>query len=96
MAESDKGETERQPDIDRLGKEIPPMDWRRSSIGVGAFLMVCALFAMASGNQVAGFLGKLLAIIAFLLMVVPIAAIIVSSVSSRMRRPTGTANKPGS
>jgi hypothetical protein len=96
MAESNKGETERQPDIDRPGKEAPPMGWRRSSVGLGMFVMVCALLAMASGNQVARFLGKLLVIVAFLLMAVPVVAIIVNSVSSKIRRPTRTINKPGS
>ena len=51
MSESNKAVTDHQPEADRPANEIPPMDWRRSSIGVGVFVMVCALFAMAFGQS---------------------------------------------
>lgn len=57
--------------------------------------MVCALFAMASSNHVANFLGKLLLVVALLLIAVPIAINIVNSVSSTIKRLKGTATRPG-
>jgi hypothetical protein len=96
MSESNKAVTDHQPEADRPANEIPPMDWRRSSIGVGVFVMVCALLAMGSGNQVAGLLGKLLLVVAFLLIAVPIVISIVNSVSSSIKRTRGTTTKPGS
>ncbi len=95
MSESNKGLTGHQPDADRRSNEIPPMDWRRSSMGVGMFVMVCALFAMASGNHVANLLGKLLLVVALLLIAIPIAINIVNSVSSTIKRLRGTPTKPG-
>jgi hypothetical protein len=96
MTESNKALTDPQPDADRRANESPPMDWRRSSMGVGMLLMICALFAMASGNQVARFLGKLLLAVALLLIAVPIVISIVNAVSSTIKRLRGTTIKPGS
>jgi hypothetical protein len=93
MSESNKEITDRKPDAGRRGNEIPPMDWRRSAIGVGMFIMVCALFAMASGNQIASFLGRFLLVVALLLIVVPIVINIVNSASSTIRRLKGTTTK---
>jgi hypothetical protein len=96
MPESNKAITDHQPDADRLANESPPMDWRRSSMGVGMSMMVCALFAMASGNEVASFLGKLLLVVALLCIAVPIVINIVHSASSTIKRRKGTTIKPGS
>ena len=95
MSESNKPVRDRQPAADRPAGEIPPMDWRRSSIGVGMFLMVCTLFAMASRNQVANFLGKLFLLVAFLLIALPIAISIVNAVSVSIKRLRGATTKPG-
>ncbi len=95
MSEPNKALTDPQPHTDHLASEIPPMGWRRSSLGFGLFLMICALFAKASGNRVANSLGKLLLVVALLLIAIPIATSIVNSVSSAIKRLTGTTTKPG-
>lgn len=95
MSEPNKASADHQPEANRHADEILPMDWRRSSIGFGMFLMICALFGMASGNHVANILGKLLLVVAILLIAVPIAVNIINSVSSTIRRLTGTTTKRG-
>jgi hypothetical protein len=95
MSESNKALTDHQPEADGRPNEIPPMDWRRSSMGVGMFVMVCALFAMASGNHVASFLGRLLLVVALLLIAIPMAINIFNSASSTIKRLRGMTTKPG-
>ena len=95
MLDSNKALADHDTDAGRLSNDIPPMDWRRSSIGVGMFVMVCALFAMASGNHVASFIGKLLLAVAILLIAIPIAVNIINSVSSTIKRRTGPITKRG-
>jgi hypothetical protein len=95
MTEPNKALTDPQPDTDRPANEIPPMGWRRSSVGVGLFLMICALFAKASSNRIANSLGRLLLVVALLLIAIPIATSIVNSVSSAIKRRKGTTTKPG-
>ena len=95
MSDPNRAISNHQPGADYRTNEIPTMNWRRSSIGVGMFVMVCALFAMASGNHVANFLGRLLLVVAILLITVPIAVNIVNSISSTIKRLTGRTTKRG-
>jgi hypothetical protein len=96
MSESNKVITGHQPDIDSTAKETSPLDWRRTSMGLGLFTMVCALFAAAAGKETGSLLAKVLLVVAFLLIAVPIVTNIVNSVLSKMKRFNGMTTKPGS
>ena len=95
MSEPNKTLTNPLLEANRPANEISPMDWRRSSLGVGLFMLVCALFAVGSGKDLGRLLGKILLIPALLLMVVPIVLLIANSLSSMIKGRKGATPKPG-
>jgi len=96
MSESNTINTGHQPEIDSIAKEPLPLGWRRTCMGLGLFMMVFALFAAASGKETGSLLAKVLLVVAFLLIAVPIVTNIVNSVLSKMKRFNGMTTKPGS
>jgi hypothetical protein len=96
MSESSMVNTGRQPEIDSIAKRPVPLGWRRTSMGLGLIMMVCALFAAAAGKETGSLLAKVLLVVAFLLIAVPIVTNIVNSVLSKMKRANGMTTKPGS
>ncbi len=95
MAEIIRTPTEHQADAVRPPTAIAPMGWRRSSIGLGMFVMVCALFAVASGRPAVNVIGKLLLVVALLLIAAPIAVSVANAALGLTRWVKRTTAKPG-
>lgn len=96
MSEPKNGNTGHQPDTAPFTKETPPLDWRRTTMGLGMLTLVVALFAAASGKDVGSLLAKGLLVVACILMAVPILTNISHSLSSKIKRLSGATTKPGS